>query len=550
MHELKISLFLILLAGAAWGVEPHPDAAATLVVYNTKEPHSIEIARYYAQQRGIPEKNLLGLSCPNQEEITRTEYNTTILRPIREYVQQKDFMFFDSIPKAGKTGTMITAVNSKLKYIVLCYGMPLKIAHDPTQPITDEFKGVRDDLRTNAAAVDSELACLPTPQQPISAFLNNPLYLKTFANARGWNDRVICVARLDGPTPMIAKRLIDESIKSETLGIYGRALFDSRGIKDSHSSYKLGDKWIENIAKKFNAESWEVYEDRDEATFNENIDSSNCVVYVGWYAHQVCGPFQSNDFHFRPGSIAYHLHSVSAHTLRSSTANWTGPLLARGATATLGCVYEPFLQMTPNMEILFDRLWEGCSFGEAAYSSQQFISWMTTVVGDPLYRPFSVPNNYRITTFEARFSSLDDEEKTALAWAYRLKSRQIFMAGDQDRAIELLQEQSEKLKNPVTWEGLANLYVLMDDKKRAAEAIKKAADAAKKQPQGSGILRSAARICAKARQWDASIEFYRTLLTQTSSLPDYYKLCEEAEKVDSETGSTSDARFFENLRHK
>ena len=88
-------------------------------------------------------------------------------------------------------------------------------------------------------------------------------------------------------------------------------------------------------------------------------------------------------------TVAYHLHSYSAYTLRSTNQYWCGPLLAAGATATMGCIDEPFLAGTPNMEVFFSRwLLLGFTFGEAACAAQGAVSWQTTVVGDPLFRPF------------------------------------------------------------------------------------------------------------------------------------------------------------------
>ena len=40
------------------------------------------------------------------------------------------------------------------------------------------------------------------------------------------------------------------------------------------------------------------------------------------------------------------------------------------------------------MAVFFTRWLKGFSFGEAAYASQPVLSWQTTVIGDPLYRPF------------------------------------------------------------------------------------------------------------------------------------------------------------------
>jgi tetratricopeptide (TPR) repeat protein len=57
----------------------------------------------------------------------------------------------------------------------------------------------------------------------------------------------------------------------------------------------------------------------------------------------------------------------------------------------MGCVYEPYLQCTPNVAAFLGRFANGFTFGEAAWAAQPVLSWQTTVVGDPLYRPFGKP---------------------------------------------------------------------------------------------------------------------------------------------------------------
>jgi hypothetical protein len=131
-----------------------------------------------------------------------------------------------------------------------------------------------------------------------------------------------------------------------------------------------------------------VVDERPE-TFPADFPMSQIALYAGWYDGNVSGPFTRPRVEFMPGAFAYHLHSFSAHTLRSTNQNWCGPLLAEGATATMGCVDEPYLDGTPNMAVFFSRwLLLGFSFGEAACAAQRVVSWQTTVVGDPLYRPF------------------------------------------------------------------------------------------------------------------------------------------------------------------
>ena len=117
---------------------------------------------------------------------------------------------------------------------------------------------------------------------------------------------------------------------------------------------------------------------------------SQIAIYCGWYDRNVSGPFALPKVEFMPGAFAYHLHSFSAATIRSTNECWVGPLLAKGATCTMGCVNEPYLACTPNVAAFLARLIAGgFTFGEAAWAAQPVLSWQTTVVGDPLYRPFA-----------------------------------------------------------------------------------------------------------------------------------------------------------------
>src|SRR2546430_10419383 len=76
-------------------------------------------------------------------------------------------------------------------------------------------------------------------------------------------------------------------------------------------------------------------------------------------------------------------------TLRAPKANWVAPPLPRGAPASLGNVYEPYLRLTAHLNIFNDRLLHGFTFAESAYTSIQVLSWMSVMVGDPLYRPYA-----------------------------------------------------------------------------------------------------------------------------------------------------------------
>ena len=72
--------------------QPDDLAAHLLVVYNSNDPDSQELAEYYAARRDIPAERVLAIACPITEEITRTQYDDTIRLPIVSYLTQKDWM--------------------------------------------------------------------------------------------------------------------------------------------------------------------------------------------------------------------------------------------------------------------------------------------------------------------------------------------------------------------------------------------------------------------------------------------------------------------------
>jgi hypothetical protein len=79
-----------------------------------------------------------------------------------------------------------------------------------------------------------------------------------------------------------------------------------------------------------------------------------------------------------------------ASTLRDKNSGWAGPLVSRGAAATVGNVYEAYLELTAHLDILNDRLLHGFTFAESVFMSSRGLSWMGVAVGDPLYRPISI----------------------------------------------------------------------------------------------------------------------------------------------------------------
>jgi hypothetical protein len=179
--------------------------------------------------------------------------------------------------------------------------------------------------------------------------------------------------------------MIRDAIDTEKTGLWGMSVID---VAQKFSTMPEGDPSLENIVKAHRDLGIPVIADRFPDTFPTHYPLRDTAIYFGWYDYHVSGPFLNPAFRFKKGAVAVHLHSFSAAQLRDPAKNWSAPLLARGAAATLGNVYEPYLQMTHHFDIFQTRLLAGHTLVEAAYMSLPVLSWQNLVLGDPLYRPF------------------------------------------------------------------------------------------------------------------------------------------------------------------
>jgi uncharacterized protein (TIGR03790 family) len=362
-----------------------------LVVYNTAVDESEPLARYYAEKRGIPRSHVLGIRAPSQEEITREEYNSTIRDPIDAYlVNQK---WIDRQPGRSPYGAqqipVMAARQNDIWAIVLIYGVPLKIAHDPK--LTDA-PATNAALNTNASSVDSELTLLPYQGMPITSYVPNSYNLVSSERSFDGLDakHMVMVTRLDGPAPADVRRLIDDALFAEQSRLVGNVYIDARGIKDKSQGYYQGDRWLQQSATYLKKAGLPVTIDDTPELFPNALPWTNIAMYAGWYGSDASGPFMRSSKSFSRGAIAYHIHSFSAATLKNPTANWCAPFIAKGVAATIGAVYEPYLDFMPQWDIVTQRLLAGYTWAEACYASQRALSWMTVFVGDPLYTPFKI----------------------------------------------------------------------------------------------------------------------------------------------------------------
>src|ERR1700682_5384123 len=195
-----------------------PLAQATIVIYNTALPDSAELAKFYAQQRGIATDHVIGLLCSVEEEISREQYDEKIAAPLREIFRDRHWWTSHETAEGKEAVTAST-----IHFVALCKGIPLKI-RGTTEPYPEDKPGAGPVFNRNDASVDSELATLAAFSPQISGAAQNP-YFKSFRAIGEFTDAIqLLVCRLDGPSTAAVRQMIVDSIAAEKNGLWGKSV--------------------------------------------------------------------------------------------------------------------------------------------------------------------------------------------------------------------------------------------------------------------------------------------------------------------------------------
>ena len=357
-------------------------AAGVVLVTNSADPDSQRIAEYYALRRGVPVENIISLEMPKQETITWREFVLMVWQPLQDELVNRGWIDSVAMSLHDEYGRRKMAFSGhNMSYLIVCRGVPLRIKNDPS--LVTKVKGMPDNpqMRTNRSSVDSELSLLAVGNYNINSYVPNPLY-RMDEPQQLILESVVRVSRLDGPSARDVFGMIDGALEAERNGLIGRAYVDTKG------PYPQGERWLKVTAEELKKKNFPTTQRDEKGTFSIGARFDAPALYAGWYTSNVNGPFTLPGFRFAPGAVALHIHSYSAQTLHSESQSWCGPLLARGAAATVGAVFEPYLQFMHHPNLLFKGLAQGMTLGEAAYYSLPSLSWQNVLVGDPLYRPF------------------------------------------------------------------------------------------------------------------------------------------------------------------
>jgi uncharacterized protein (TIGR03790 family) len=533
---------VLALAGAwFWPVHAADSGASVVVVYNSRVPESKAVAEHYAQRRQVPTNQVLGFDLPVTETLTRAEFIGRLQAPLfRELAARKLFTLAPSSAPATNppSAQARKVVEAKIRYAALCYGVPLKILRDATL-VEEGTDKLPPEYQRNEAAVDSQLCLLPVSEQKLmwAGPLPNPFYGTTNDSLQHPTNGLLMVTRLDGPTPEIARGLVDKALEAETNGLWGRAYFDARGLRAG--DYKPGDDWIRGAAELARRYGLETELDDLPATWPSSFPMSQIALYAGWYDDHASGPFTRRDVEFMPGAIAYHLHSFSANTIRSTSAHWVGPLLNKGATVTMGCVEEPYLTGTPELTVFFVHLFLGSSLGEAAYAASPSLSWQTTVVGDPLYRPFA-------RRPDALHADLEQRKNPIVEWSHlRVVNLSLVAGRPPEELLDYLDQIPWTRQSAVLTEKQAELYLLKKNRLEALRLYERALHLHPSPQQKVRLFLALAENYTTAGSTQAAFDTWERFLKEVSDYPDPGRIYQQLLPLAQTLGRKEDAARYE-----
>ncbi len=422
------SAVLILLAAAASAAALEP--ADVYLLVNKSVPESRALAEHYCKKRGIPLDHILALDLPTGEDIGRRDYDEKLTGPLRERIKDK---------------------KDKVKVLLTLYGVPLRVGgaeptkeekveleqlskkaeplnkkkakleaalkkleeavkKDPKGPEAKELVAKKQERATlegelgsldnrrrrlsydeSHASVDSELALLWAPPYKLRRWQPNVLHFQVPPEVRKNLPPLLMTCRLDGPNIDLLRRIIDTSLDVEAKGLAGKVYVDARGIRydpkgDVGYGYGGYDESMREMARLLEKDAKLPVTLDDKPELFASGACPECALYCGWYSlakYVDC-------CRFVPGAVAWHLASSEAVTLRDpKTTQWCKNLLEAGAVATLGPVAEPYTVGFPKPAEFFGFLATGeYTLVECYWKSALFTSWMTVLVGDPLYNPY------------------------------------------------------------------------------------------------------------------------------------------------------------------
>lgn len=365
------------------------NASNVLVLYNTDSMDGIEIAQYYAQTH--PGVTLLGLGgVSDAEEVNQSHY-LEVIRP-----------------------QVLAGLTDNIDVIVTTKGLPLRIRNDAVNPRTypgwrgeafgvpildswwDQYSSLESEL-TRVDLIDSselmgDQAAFLSP--PSFTFATDHQAANPYFNSTQAFDRdnpgvegIRLAARLDGFEVSDVKDMIDRAQTAFNLPSLQRVIIDDDPAAPASMvdrMVQLGYNELEPIEQAF------VYDNTSAVI----TDASEPV--IGYVSHGSYGAgsgyIDKLKFDLADGAVFHTWESFNAYSFVEGNNKYgqglVGEWIAAGGTAALGHVQEPTASTATvaNEDIFWQRLLSGFTLAEAAWAATPQLSFVNTLVGDPLMR--------------------------------------------------------------------------------------------------------------------------------------------------------------------
>jgi uncharacterized protein (TIGR03790 family) len=376
--------FAALTIGASWC---HAlDGRGVLVLYNNASDEGRQIADYYASVH--PGVRLLGLSnVPTSDEITVGTY----LQIIRPQVR--------------------AALDDSVDVIVTTKGLPVRIYNPFTPPsfpysYTDSSGNqhtIFADTYKRYSSLESELTRVdtfgtwkqmgdqtwwypPAGTNPAA----NPYFRRdaSFSHTDPLNESMRLSARLDGFSAADVIASINRAQRAYVVPSYQEVVIDDSPIAAAHAVTGMASLAgvLAERGQKY------IYDDTTDAV----LTAPRPV--IGYVSHgvndgpgglELAYPTQQLQFNLANGAIFHTWESYNAVTfdeLKTTGQGLVAGWLRAGGTAAIGHVEEPgaSLYSVTNEDRLFQMMLDGYTFAEAAWNATPQLSFVNTVVGDPL----------------------------------------------------------------------------------------------------------------------------------------------------------------------
>lgn len=255
----------------------------------------------------------------------------------------------------------------------------------------------------NHNAVDSELTLVlwsdlersglrssVEPGKPMAGSSPNPMHWQQPSGILQRMPKVLMTSRLDGPGKADVLRMIKDGQATEKEGLKGTFYIDAGvttvGGNKSPAYAAYDTKHLKRLASFLAANStMKVVLDENEAVFKAG-SCPDAALYVGWYSLENYIPA----FTWNRGAVGFHIASFEAMQLRNaSSKQWCPQMIRSGIAATLGPVFEPYLETAPPAESFFPLLMTGkYTIAKCYWRTIPHLTWRQMLIADPLYNPF------------------------------------------------------------------------------------------------------------------------------------------------------------------